>query len=74
MLRHIEISVISKSTGEVLHDIRKTANLDVKDDFDDWFMRYPDGFIRLLKKSSDNIIVISSEDYKKSEQLFLDVY
>lgn len=74
MLRHIEISVISKATGEVLHDIRKTANLDVKEDFEDWFKRYPDGFIRLLKKSSDNIIVISSEDYKKPEQFFLDVY
>lgn len=74
MLKHIEIMVVNKHTGEVIHDFRKTANLDVEQDFDEWFMKFARGFIRLLKKSSDNVINISCEDYKRPQQLFLDVY
>ena len=74
MLKHVEIQVVDKNTGEVVHDLKKTANLDVKEDFDEWMYKLSAGFIRLLKKSSDNIITISCEDYKKPQELFLDVY
>ena len=74
MLKHIEIMVVDKNTGEIKHDFRKTANVDVIEDFDTWFMKFAAGFIRLIKKSSDNIITISCEDYKKPQELFLDVY
>lgn len=71
MLKHIECQIIDKNTGEVLHDVRRTCQCEVKEDFDDFIKKLADGFCRLIKNSSDNVIILSSEDYKNPEQLFL---
>lgn len=74
MLKHIEIMVVDKSTGEIRHDIKKTCNLDVPEDFNVWFLKVSEGFMRLMKKSSDDVITISCEDYRRPEQQFLDIF
>lgn len=76
MLKHIETMVVDKSTGAIIHDLKRTCQLDVKEDFDDYIHRLADGFCRLIKSSSENVIVISCEDYKNPEQKFIfpDVY
>lgn len=75
MLKHIEILVVNKSTGEVKHRVRKTCALDDTHDFDDFMIHLAEGFCRLIRQSSDNVITIDCEDYKKPQQLFLpDVY
>lgn len=71
MLKHIDIMVVNKDSGEIRHEIRRTCNLDVKEDFDLWFERVSAGFIRLMKQSSDNVITISCEDYKRPQEQFL---
>lgn len=71
MLKHIEILVVDKNTGEVLHRVRRTCQTDVKQDFEDFFYKLADGFCRLIKESADNTIMISNEDYKEPMQQFL---
>lgn len=75
MTKHIEILVTDIHTGEIIHRIRKTCTLEIHEDFDDWMIRLAGGFCRLIKKSSDQVITISCEDYKQPQDLFLpDVY
>ena len=66
--------VVNKSTGEVIHDVKKTCQLEVKEDFDDFFIKLSAGFCRLIKASSENVITISCEDYKAPEQQFIFPY
>lgn len=71
MLKHIEILVVDKNTGEVLHRVRRTCQTDVKEDFDDFMHKLSDGFCRLIKASENNTIMISNENYKEPLQQFL---
>lgn len=71
MLKHLECQVVDKNTGEVLHCVRRTCQCEVKEDFDDFLVKLSKGFARLIKSSSDNVIILSSEDYKSSEQKFI---
>ena len=71
MLKHLDCTVIDKNTGEVIHNVRRTCQCEVKEDFDIFVHHLADGFCRLIKDSSDNVIILSSEDYKKPEEQFL---
>lgn len=75
MLKHLDILVVDKASGEVLHELKRTVETDNHHDFDEYFLNVAKGFIRLIKKSSDNLITISCEDYNVKQASFLpDVY
>lgn len=71
MLKHLEILAVDKNTGEVKHRVRRTCQTEDKVDFNDFMHKLADGFCRLIVESSDNIIMISNEDYKNPEAQFL---
>lgn len=71
MLKHIEILAVDKNTGEVKHRVRRTCQTEVNEDFNAFMHKLADGFCRLIVESSDNVIMISNEDYKNPEAQFL---
>ena len=71
MLKHIEILAVDKNTGEVKHRVCRTCQTEIKEDFNDFMHKLADGFCRLIVDSSDNVIMISNEDYKNPEAKFL---
>lgn len=71
MLKHIEILAVDKNTGEVKHRVRRTCQTEVKEDFNAFMHKLADGFCRLIVQSSDNVIMISNEDYKNPDAKFL---
>ena len=75
MLKHLECLVVDKNTGEIIHDVKRTCQCEVRQDFEEFLHVLAEGFGRLIKESSDNLIILSSEDYKKPEDQFIfDVY
>lgn len=71
MLKHIEILAVDKNSGEIKHRVRRTCQTEVKEDFNDFMHKLADGFCRLIVESSDNVIMISNEDYKNPQQQFV---
>lgn len=74
MLKRIELIVCDKNTGEVLHCINRTCQIEVPQDFDVYIHHLADGFIRLIKASPDNLIQLTSYNLPKETDLFNYVY
>lgn len=74
MLKRIELIVCDKTTGEVLHNVNRTCQIEVSEDFDVYIHHLADGFIRLIKSSTNNVIQLTSYDLPKEKELFSYVY